>query len=160
MPGVMLAKLTTKGQMTIPQDLRSSLNLAPGDYVVLRPVLGGIFLSKASVEPEVSPDAALKTLASALLDTRRAKEPEGSTGGGPATSGSTRPDGTNEELPESAGRRIAELTLAYLGREPEELEDADQIEIDSDRIAQAIAEKYGTDDIVEIIDRVRGRGGT
>jgi AbrB family looped-hinge helix DNA binding protein len=45
-----LAKVTRKGQMTIPQPLREALGVQPGDYVALRPLVGGILISKAIVE--------------------------------------------------------------------------------------------------------------
>src|SRR4030042_1667977 len=99
MSKVMLAKLTTKGQMTIPQEFRSRLNLGAGDYVLLRPVPGGIFISKASVQSEADADAALQQLASEVLASRLEGE-------------------------------------------------------------RSTASPDGTDDILEIMDRMRGRGGS
>lgn len=46
-----LAKVTRKGQMTIPQELQEVLSIQPGDYVALRPLMGGILISKVSVTP-------------------------------------------------------------------------------------------------------------
>ncbi len=40
-----LAKVTRKGQMTIPRELREALGIQPGDYVALRPLMGGILIS-------------------------------------------------------------------------------------------------------------------
>jgi AbrB family looped-hinge helix DNA binding protein len=57
-----LAKVTRKGQMTIPQQLRESLDIRPGDYVALRPLMGGILISKASVTPEVQAEDVLRHL--------------------------------------------------------------------------------------------------
>lgn len=67
-----LAKITRKGQMTIPQELRETLDIEPGDYVVLRPLLGGVFMSKAHVTPSVEADELMRHIAIAL-----AKEGEG-----------------------------------------------------------------------------------
>jgi AbrB family looped-hinge helix DNA binding protein len=61
-----LAKVTRKGQMTIPQMLREALNIEPGDYVVLRPMMGGILISKASVTPEVKAEDVLRHLVASL----------------------------------------------------------------------------------------------
>ena len=62
MPDPMLARVTQKGQMTIPQELRQALGIAPGDYVALRPVVGGVFMSKASVSPQVKAEDAFPHL--------------------------------------------------------------------------------------------------
>ena len=158
MPKVMLAKLTTKGQMTIPQEFRSRLNLGAGDYVLLRPVPGGIFISKASVQSEADANAALQQLASEVLASRL--EEERSTASPSTDSGDAQEKGTRGSLAEDAEKRIAELTLAYLGRKLEQHPEDSDTELDSDRIAQAIADHYGTDDILEIMDRMRGRGGS
>ena len=57
-----LTKVTRKGQMTIPQALREALGIEPGDYVALRPLMGGILISKASVTPEVKAEDVLRHL--------------------------------------------------------------------------------------------------
>ncbi len=158
MAKVMLAKLTSKGQMTIPQEFRSRLKLGAGDYVVLRPALGGIFISKASVQPEADAEAALRQLASEVLASP--VEEESSTASPSIDSADAQEESTRKSLPEDAQRRIAELTLAYLGRKLEQHPEDSDTELDSDGIAQAIADHYGTDDILEIIDGVRGRGGS
>ncbi len=61
-----LAKVTRKGQMTIPQSLREELGIEPGDYVALRPLMGGILISKASVTPEVKAEDVLRHLVASL----------------------------------------------------------------------------------------------
>ena len=53
MTELLLAKVTRKGQMTIPQELRKQLGIAAGDYVALRPMMGGVLISKASISPHV-----------------------------------------------------------------------------------------------------------
>jgi AbrB family looped-hinge helix DNA binding protein len=53
MEELVLAKVTRKGQMTIPQELREALGIEPGDYLALRLLRGGVFMSKASVSPHV-----------------------------------------------------------------------------------------------------------
>jgi AbrB family looped-hinge helix DNA binding protein len=49
MTKLLLAKVTRKGQMTIPKELRESLSLQAGDYVALRPMLDGVLISKATI---------------------------------------------------------------------------------------------------------------
>ena len=57
-----------KRPMTIPQELREALDLAlsaaevtePGDYVALRPLMGGILISKAMVTPQVRAEDVLR----------------------------------------------------------------------------------------------------
>jgi len=66
MADMALAKVTRKGQMTIPQPLREALDIEPGDHVVLRPLMGGILVSKASVTPEVSAEDVLRHLVVSL----------------------------------------------------------------------------------------------
>jgi AbrB family looped-hinge helix DNA binding protein len=61
-----LAKVTRKGQMTIPQPLREALDIQPGDYVALRPLMGGLLISKASVTPEVQAEDVLHHLVVSL----------------------------------------------------------------------------------------------
>ncbi len=62
MMDLVLAKVTQKGQMTIPQELRHMLGVEPGDFVTLRPLMGGLFLSKASVSSHVEPTDVLRRL--------------------------------------------------------------------------------------------------
>lgn len=62
MSEIALVKVTRKGQMTIPQELRENLQIEPGDYVALRPLLGGILLSKATVTPQVQAEDVLRHL--------------------------------------------------------------------------------------------------
>ena len=59
MAELVLAKVTQKGQMTIPQELRKALDIEAGDYVALRPLMGGVFMSKASVSPQVNAEDVL-----------------------------------------------------------------------------------------------------
>jgi AbrB family looped-hinge helix DNA binding protein len=66
MAEVALAKVTRKGQMTIPQTLREALGIEPGDYVALRPLMGGILISKASVTLEVKAEDVLRHLVASL----------------------------------------------------------------------------------------------
>jgi AbrB family looped-hinge helix DNA binding protein len=53
MTKLVLAKVTRKGQMTIPRELREALGLEPGDYVALRPMMDGVFMSRASISTHV-----------------------------------------------------------------------------------------------------------
>jgi AbrB family looped-hinge helix DNA binding protein len=62
MAELVLAKVSRKGQMTIPQELREALGIEAGDYVALRPLMGGVFLSKASVTPQVRAEDVLPHL--------------------------------------------------------------------------------------------------
>jgi AbrB family looped-hinge helix DNA binding protein len=62
MTELILAKVTRKGQMTIPRELRAALDIEAGDYVALRPLMGGVFLSKASVSPRVRAEDVLPHL--------------------------------------------------------------------------------------------------
>jgi len=66
MSDLALAKVTRKGQMTIPQSLRKALGIELGDYLVLRPLMGGIFISKASVAAEVKAEDVLRQVAISL----------------------------------------------------------------------------------------------
>jgi AbrB family looped-hinge helix DNA binding protein len=62
MAELVLAKVTRKGQMTIPQALRKALDIGPGDYVALRLLEGGVFMSKAAVAPQVKAEDAFPHL--------------------------------------------------------------------------------------------------
>jgi len=62
MSEVALVKVTRKGQMTIPQELREELEIESGDYVTLRAISGGIFVSKAIVTSEVQAEDVLRSL--------------------------------------------------------------------------------------------------
>lgn len=56
-------------------------------------------------------------------------------------------------------RRIAELTLSYLGKEPRPSRPISEIQIDARKVAQAMVATYGTSDIIDIINASRWRGG-
>jgi AbrB family looped-hinge helix DNA binding protein len=66
MSRVALVKITRKGQMTIPRTLREDLDIEPGDYVALRPLMGGILISKATVTPQVQAEDILRGLVASL----------------------------------------------------------------------------------------------
>jgi AbrB family looped-hinge helix DNA binding protein len=53
MTKLVLAKVTRKGQMTIPRELREMLGLQAGDYVALRPLMDGVLMSKASISSHI-----------------------------------------------------------------------------------------------------------
>ena len=74
MSDIALVKVTRKGQMTIPQTLREDLHIEPGDYVALRPLMGGILISKATVTPQVQAEDILRGLVTSL---GRAAEQQG-----------------------------------------------------------------------------------
>jgi len=54
-------------------------------------------------------------------------------------------------------REIARATLARLGREMPTNRSIDDIEIDADKVAKAIADTFGTNDPVKIVNMVRNR---
>lgn len=66
MPETMLVKVSRKGQMTIPQEIRETLRIEPGDYVTLRALSGGLFVSKAVVTSEIQAEDVLRSLAVSL----------------------------------------------------------------------------------------------
>ena len=66
MSQIALVKVTRKGQMTIPQEFREDMGIEPGDYVALRPLMGGVLLSRATVTPHVSAEDVLRGLVAAL----------------------------------------------------------------------------------------------
>jgi AbrB family looped-hinge helix DNA binding protein len=66
MAGLVLAKVTGKGQMTIPQEMREALGIEPGDYLAIRPLMGGLLISKASVTPQVKAEDVLRHLVVSL----------------------------------------------------------------------------------------------
>ena len=55
---------------------------------------------------------------------------------------------------------VAKLTFSHLGRKPRLGRPISEIQIDAEKVAAAMAETYGTDDIVEIINMSRWRGGS
>jgi len=57
----------------------------------------------------------------------------------------------------SLEREIAKATLARLGREVPTNRSIDDIEIDANKVAKAIAETFGTDDPLRIVNMVRNR---
>ncbi len=62
-----LTRLTSKGQMTIPEEYRQALGLSQSDYVALRLVSGGVLVSKATVTvPETEGERALREMVIAL----------------------------------------------------------------------------------------------
>ena len=60
MAELVLAKVTQKGQMTIPQELREALDIEAGDYAALRPLMDWVFMSKVSVSPQVKVEDVLR----------------------------------------------------------------------------------------------------
>jgi hypothetical protein len=50
----------------VPQTLREDLDIEPGDYVTLRPLMGGILISKATVIPQVQAEDILRGLVTSL----------------------------------------------------------------------------------------------
>jgi AbrB family looped-hinge helix DNA binding protein len=66
MSEISLVKVTRKGQMTIPQTLREELGIEPGDYVALRPLMGGILISRTTVTPHVQAEDILRGLVASL----------------------------------------------------------------------------------------------
>jgi len=66
MTEIAVVKVTRKGQMTIPQTLREGLGIEPGDFVALRPLMGGILISKATVTPQVKAEDILRNLVASL----------------------------------------------------------------------------------------------
>ena len=60
MSDLILTRLTKKGQMTVPRQLREKLKIKAGDYVALHPMLDGFFVSRATVEPSVTAEQVLR----------------------------------------------------------------------------------------------------
>jgi hypothetical protein len=56
------------------------------------------------------------------------------------------------------GLRIAELTRRLLKRRGLLVRDDEDTELDTEELARALAEAFGTDDAVEIVERCRQRG--
>lgn len=62
MAGQFLAKITGKGQITIPKALREALGFRDGDYVLVFPQGQGMRIEKAAVSPlERFEDLAVRT---------------------------------------------------------------------------------------------------
>jgi len=56
------------------------------------------------------------------------------------------------------GQRIAELTRRLLEQSGLLVQDEDGIELNAEELARALAEAFGTDDAVEIVETCRRRG--
>ena len=66
MAQVTLERLQPKGQVTIPEEIRKSLQVNPGDYVALWVVEEGVLLTKAPISPELPAEKALRELVIAM----------------------------------------------------------------------------------------------
>jgi bifunctional DNA-binding transcriptional regulator/antitoxin component of YhaV-PrlF toxin-antitoxin module len=66
MAELVLARVTQEGQMTIPQQIRAILGVDAGDYVALRPLMGGVFISKATTSLQVKAEDVLRQLVISL----------------------------------------------------------------------------------------------
>ena len=62
MAEVEVAKVTSKGQMTIPQSVREELGIRPGDYLVMRTVAGAVLLAKAELKSPALAEELLRSL--------------------------------------------------------------------------------------------------
>ena len=66
MAQVTLERLQPKGQVNIPEEIRKSLQINPGDYVALWMVEEGVLLTKAPISPELPAEKALRELVIAM----------------------------------------------------------------------------------------------
>ena len=66
MAQVTLERLHPKGQVNIPEEIRKSLQVNPGDYVALWVVEEGVLLTKAPISPELPAEKALRELVIAM----------------------------------------------------------------------------------------------
>jgi len=66
MAQVTLERLQPKGQVNIPEEIRKSLQVNPGDYVALWVVEEGVLLTKAPISPELPAEKALRELVTAM----------------------------------------------------------------------------------------------
>jgi AbrB family looped-hinge helix DNA binding protein len=87
MAKLVLAKVTRKGQMTIPKELREALGLQAGDYVALRPLMDGVLMSKATISSRVKAEEVVPHLVA----------PHGTTG---ATRGAAKDKDLNDAVEE------------------------------------------------------------
>lgn len=69
-----LAKVTRKGQVTIPWALREKLGIEPGDTMALCPLMGGILVSKVTVTTHAQAEEVLRGLVTSM---GRAAEQQG-----------------------------------------------------------------------------------
>jgi AbrB family looped-hinge helix DNA binding protein len=58
----LIARLTSKGQFTLPRRLREALGVKPGDYVALTPTADGVLISAAEVAVRRPTDETLVVL--------------------------------------------------------------------------------------------------
>ena len=65
MANAVRVRVSKRGQVEIPQELRDSLGISPGDVVELRPLRDGLLVSKPSNGVPVSAEDVLRYLVSA-----------------------------------------------------------------------------------------------
>jgi AbrB family looped-hinge helix DNA binding protein len=58
----LIARLTSKGQFTLPRRLREALGVKPGDYVALTPTAAGVLISAAEIAMKRPTDETLVEL--------------------------------------------------------------------------------------------------
>ena len=64
----LLARLTSKGQFTLPRRLREALGVKPGDYVALTPTSDGILIRAVVSDRGLDGERALAELVRALSE--------------------------------------------------------------------------------------------
>lgn len=60
------ATLTDEKRIGLPRELGESLHIAPGDWLVVRPMLGGVFIAKSTDQPLVTVEQLLRYLVISL----------------------------------------------------------------------------------------------
>ncbi len=58
----LITRLTSKGQFTLPKELREALGVAPGDYLALTLTPEGVLVSAAEISTRQQGDLALRKL--------------------------------------------------------------------------------------------------
>jgi AbrB family looped-hinge helix DNA binding protein len=66
MEEIQVARVTSKGQMTIPRSAREQAGIKPGDLVVVRVVDGMVVIAKAELRSPLRADDVLAGLARGL----------------------------------------------------------------------------------------------